>query len=90
MGECFPDKRDSGSSRAVIMEVRLFATLREGRGKAVDIEWRENLDGYTVLTELELAPEDVKIFLINGTHSSPDALLKTDDIVSLFPSTGGG
>jgi molybdopterin converting factor small subunit len=72
------------------MTVQLFATLREGRGKEVDIPWSEGLDGFAVLEALGLEPEDVKIFLVNGVHSKPDAVLKESDIIALFPSTGGG
>ena len=72
------------------MEVRLFATLRENRGKIVDVQWSEGMDGNALLGLLELAHEDVALFLINGTHSKPDALLKADDIIALFPPVGGG
>jgi len=72
------------------MEVQLFATFREGRGKTAEIEWYDGIDGFTVLKELDLKPDDVKIFLINGHHSKPDALLKQDDIIALFPAVGGG
>ena len=72
------------------MEVKLFATLREGRGKEADIPWHEGIDGHAVLKALELEPEDVKIFLINGVHSKPAAKLKPNDVISLFPAVGGG
>jgi len=72
------------------MEVKLFATLREGRGKEVDIPWYEGINGFDVLRALELEPEDVKIFLINGLHSEPETELKPDDIIALFPAVGGG
>jgi len=72
------------------MKVQLYATLREGRGKEADIQWFEGIDGNTVLKELKLEPEDVKIFLINGLHSKPEALIKPDDIIALFPAVGGG
>jgi len=72
------------------MRVQLFATLREGRGKEAEVPWREGIDGVTVLKALDLEPEDVKIFLINGVHSDPDAVLNDDDVLSLFPAVGGG
>jgi len=72
------------------MVVQLFATLREGRGMKADIPWYEGLDGYEVLKDLELKPEDVKIFLINGKHSKPDTKLNQNDVISLFPAVGGG
>jgi len=72
------------------MEVRLFATLREGRGKEVDVPWFEGIDGNAVLKTLDLKPCDVKIFLVNGIHNTPDVKLKENDILAFFPSTGGG
>jgi len=72
------------------MEVQLFATFREGRGKTADIEWYEGIDGYAILKELSLEPDDVKVFLINGFHSKPDAKINPDDIIALFPAVGGG
>jgi len=72
------------------MEVQLFATLRDGRGKTADIQWYEGIDGHAILKELLLEPEDVKIFLINGIHNKPEAIIKQDDIVALFPAVGGG
>ena len=74
----------------ITMKVQLFATLREGRGKEIDITWHDGIDGFSVLKTLQLEPEDVKIFLVNGFHSTPDALLKEDDVISLFPAVGGG
>jgi len=72
------------------MKVQLFATLREGRGKEIEIPWHDGIDGFTVLKTLGLEAEDVKIFLINGVHNKPEAVLKPDDIIALFPAVGGG
>ena len=72
------------------MEIQLFATLRDGRGKTADVPWHEGIDGHAVLKTLGLEPEDVKIFLINGLHSGPETKLKKDDVIALFPAVGGG
>ena len=72
------------------MEVRLFATLRENRGKIAHIDWREGMSGLDLLDELGVPHKDVAIFLINGAHSNKDALLNQDDVVALFPPVGGG
>ena len=72
------------------MEVRLFATLRDGREKVVDLPWQDGMDGYTLLESLKIPPEDVAIFLINGVHSKPDAKLSANDTIALFPPVGGG
>ena len=72
------------------MEVRLFATLRENREKIQYINCREGMDGFVLLSELGISPEEVAIFLINGMHSRPDVALKQDDIIAIFPPVGGG
>lgn len=68
----------------------MFATLRENRGKVVDVQWREGMDGYALLTALGIPTEDVAIFLIGGVNQKPDAILRADDVIALFPPVGGG
>lgn len=72
------------------MEIRLFATFRENREKIMYIDCNEDMDGYAVVKALEIAPEEVAIFLINGHHAKLDTKLKNDDIIALFPPVGGG
>ena len=72
------------------MEVRLFATLREGREKVIDFPWQEGLDGYALLGSLGISPKEVAIFLIGGVHSGLDSKLSKTDVVAVFPPVGGG
>jgi len=72
------------------MEVRLFATLRENRGKIAHIGWREGITGLDLLDELGIPQKDVAIFLINGAHSNAGAALNQNDVIALFPPVGGG
>jgi len=72
------------------MEVRLFAHLRENRSKVIDVEHCAGMDGCALLKELDIKPETVSIFLINGVSSRHDTILKHDDVVALFPPIGGG
>lgn len=74
----------------MIIKVRLFATLRNGRGKEImfDIE-----DGGTVrqiITSLEIPESEVSILLINGRDGTLDIPLVPTDVVSIFPPVGGG
>ncbi|MCL2491749.1 MAG: MoaD/ThiS family protein [Coriobacteriia bacterium] len=73
-----------------MVEVRLFATLRRGREKIYQYASEQAPDGLTVLADLGIGPEEVKIFLINGHHSALDVPLSDGDIVSVFPAVGGG
>ena len=72
------------------MDVRLFAALREDRGKIVSVQWYEGMNGFALLKSLAIEPETVSIFLINGMRSDPETLIKADDIIALFPPLGGG
>lgn len=73
-----------------MIEVRLFATLRQGRQKIYQLE----ADGFScagqLISHFEIPPEEVSILLINGFHSKPGDPVKDGDIVSLFPPVGGG
>ena len=73
-----------------MIEVRLFATLREGREKIIFVEPETAPDGAAVLASLEIPREEVAIYLINGLHSKLDQALKDGDILAIFPPVGGG
>ena len=72
------------------MEVRLFATFREGRGKTVHVDWYEGMDGFALFSTLKIDPKEPSIFVINGVISTLDTKLKPEDIVALFPQIAGG
>lgn len=73
-----------------MIEVRLFATLRQGRGKVFFLEAEKNTCGTDILNEFHIPKEDVAIFLINGFHNKPEAAVKDGDILAIFPPVGGG
>lgn len=72
------------------IKVRLFATLRDGRGKELDIEMEEGIVVRKILEVLEIKQEDVALLLVNGRDGSFDAKLSDGDTVSMFPPVGGG
>ena len=73
-----------------MVEVRLFAGLREGRQKVYFME-TDNLNNVQdIMDVLEIQRSDVNILLINGFHQKPETEVKDEDIVSLFPAVGGG
>ncbi|PKM73853.1 MAG: molybdopterin synthase sulfur carrier subunit [Firmicutes bacterium HGW-Firmicutes-16] len=73
-----------------MIEVRLFATLREGREKISLLK----PEGFTVAGEIldyfDIPREEVAILLINGFHSKPDSSVKDGDVLAIFPPVGGG
>ena len=73
-----------------MIEVRLFATLREGRGKIVMLDAENFPDAGTIISHLDIPAEEVAILLINGFHKKPADSVKHGDVVALFPPVGGG
>ena len=72
------------------IRVKLFATLREGRGKEVIIEASENARVYEILDSIKIDMKDVAILLVNGRDGKPDQELNENDLLSIFPPVGGG
>jgi molybdopterin converting factor small subunit len=73
-----------------MIEIRLFATLRDGRDKIIKLDSTPFTVAGDVLKHLSICPEDVAIYLINGKHSNQDAPIKDGDIIAIFPPIGGG
>ena len=73
-----------------MIEVRLFATLREGRGKILQLDPAKISVAGDIVTQLEIPAEEVAILLINGFHQNPETPVKDGDIVAIFPPVGGG
>ncbi len=70
--------------------VRLFATLRNGRGKELKLDFEERATVRDIIEKLDIPKEEVAILLINGRTGTMDRALTSTDIVSLFPPVGGG
>ena len=73
-----------------MIEVRFFATLRQGRGKITEVPAEDVSTAGDVLRRFDIPAEEVAILLINGFHSKPENIVKDGDIISLFPPVGGG
>ena len=73
-----------------MIEVRLFATLREGRGKVQMLDAAGFPTAGDIIRHLDIPVEEVAILLINGFHKKPEHEVKAGDIVALFPPVGGG
>ena len=73
-----------------MVEVRLFATLRQGRQKIYQMEPDSIQNVQDIMNVLEIPREEVNILLINGFHQKPETEVKDGDVVSLFPAVGGG
>ena len=73
-----------------MVEVRLFAGLRQGRQKIYQMEASTISIVQDVMDILNIDRKEVNIILINGFHQKPETEVKDEDIVSLFPAVGGG
>ena len=73
-----------------MIEVRLFAGLREGRQKVYQMEPDSIGTIQDIMDILQIPRSEVNIMLVNGFHKDPQTQVKDEDIVALFPAVGGG
>ncbi len=73
-----------------MIKVKLFAYFRDGRGKELDFEYRENLTILDIASELGIEKHLLAITLINGKRFSLDTVVEDEKTVFLFPPVGGG
>lgn len=73
-----------------MIEVRLFATFREGREKVSFFDQKDFKNAGEIIDYLRIPRQDVAILLINGLYSPIDASVKDGDVIALFPPVGGG
>ena len=73
-----------------MIEIRLFAGLRQGRQKIYRMEPDSVKTVQDIMDVLKIQRGEVNILLINGFHQKPETEVKDGDIVSLFPAVGGG
>ena len=73
-----------------MIEVRLFAGLRQGRQKIYHMEPDAVSCVQDIMDALQINRSEVNILLINGFHQKPETPVKDGDIVAIFPPVGGG
>ncbi|MEW6624189.1 MAG: MoaD/ThiS family protein [Bacillota bacterium] len=72
------------------IQVKLFATFRQGRFTAEKMEFPEGSTILNVVEKLAIDPAEVAIAMINGKSAELDAVLSEGDTLGLFPPVGGG
>jgi molybdopterin converting factor small subunit len=75
--------------------VKLSASLRNrlpgyDPHAGLEVPHRPGLTVGRVMEGLGLAPEEVKIMLVNGVSAEPGTTLAPGDRLALFPAVGGG
>jgi len=73
-----------------MIEVRLFATFREGRQKILMMEGDSHNTVLSIINELDIPSKEIAICLINGFHSKVCDKVCDGDVIALFPPVGGG
>ena len=73
-----------------MIEVRLFATFREGREKILFLDASTFQKAGDVLDYLDIPHEEVAIYLINGRHAKFTDSIGEGDVLAIFPPVGGG
>ena len=64
-----------------MIEVRVFATLRQGRDKVTLLSPEGIACAGDILDRMNIPQEEVSILLINGFHHNPESEVKDGDIV---------
>lgn len=72
------------------VNVKLFATLRDGRFKIKRTELEDQSRVIDVIKKCDLPLKEVAICLVNGRDADSDYLLQEGDTVAIFPPVGGG
>ena len=72
------------------IEVRLFATFREGREKKYFLEVAEGSNILKIIDDLNIDEKEVSIMLLNGIDGDSSRKLSDGDVLALFPPVGGG
>ena len=74
----------------MILEVKLFATFREGRFRKKKLELPDKSSVADLLEHLKISRDEPGILLVNGTSAVAEKQLSEGDVVSVFPLVSGG
>jgi len=74
----------------MVVEVRLFATFRNGRFKIKKIDLSGDCAVRDLLENLDIPASEVGVLMVNGKNVGVDQKLSNDDVVAIFPAIGGG
>jgi len=72
------------------VEVRLFATFRNGRFKINKLDLPVGCVVRDVLENVEIPVTEVGVLMVNGKNVGFDQKLSDNDVVAIFPAIGGG
>jgi molybdopterin synthase sulfur carrier subunit len=70
--------------------IKLFASLRDFGPDIQEKSVPASTTVASVVDTLSLPEEIPLLTIVNGVHTSPQAVLKEGDVLALFPPVGGG
>ncbi len=70
---------------AMKVQVKLFATFRNGRQGLQEFEYPQDIPISTVLKDLSLSENDIGMALVNGIRATTDNKLHDHDVLALVP-----
>ncbi len=70
--------------------VKLFAYFRDNRFKQKECEYPAGTTVLDIIHDLEIAPDEVGVLMINSRHCQEHAEPVTGDNLAIFPKVGGG
>jgi sulfur carrier protein len=74
----------------MFVEVKIFATFREGRFNEKELELPEKSSLSDLLKYLKIPEKDAKVIIVNGLAVSVEHKLSNHDVVAIFPPVAGG
>ncbi len=74
----------------MVVEVKLFATFREGRFNERELELPEESSLSDLLKYLKIPEKDAKVLIVNGLAVSVEHKLSNHDVIAIFPPIAGG
>ena len=74
----------------MVVEVKLFATFREGRFNEKELELPEESSLSDLLKYLKISEKDAKVLIVNGLAVSVEHKLSNNDVIAIFPPIAGG
>lgn len=72
------------------IEVRLFASFRNGRWKSKRLQFKNDIIIIDILNYLNINKDEIGMILINGSYQTADYKLNDGDILAIFPPVAGG
>jgi molybdopterin converting factor small subunit len=74
----------------MLLTVKLFATLRNGRFEVSQLERPPGTTLASLVESLRIPPGEIGVLLVNGRHAELDHVPAAGQTVSIFPLVGGG